>query len=622
MEELNNLLTTWIEKQKYTHSMGEWYKGKSSKGLTTDKLIDALPSVITDAHTKIALRDALSTIAEDLENAEESEVEQDNSAIFVRDFLAAYEDLLMQKWSAVDEEVYSGLKYTMDNDTPIILAPTGNCKEYSIVGRTSNELYAALAGIPIEGGVISRLKYIENSIVDPILRACYSNAPQLPEVLNPNLLSSAALDAMYGKKPVYDGSEVVGYNLQYIQGKPTVLRYVQVSLESFLANPDNFIAYMPPISNDPTQPTYRYIPKNLKSGDISAYIKWFKDTFENPKEVFNVFATFWGAVLDPKNMGKQTLYIQGFGNDAKTTVNTILGNYLKNAFKPIDHKLMEDNHGWEQFVGTRLGLLDDTKNYSLHRSGWVHKITTPRNKLLINPKHKATYTIEAITKLIQLENSPPEINLQEENQTSRIIYLRCKRKTDEEKINAGISKRQADGSVSNIFNPKFVDDLTEQAEAFLAICMEKYADPDGLCPTKAQIIVPKIINDWMLEDCSDVKDDVVELALSNLIVEDVDGFISRTDLFDKIKDVMKKEWHGLSTPRTISLMMTKIYNATFKQKRVGSARIRGWEGVKLKPYLEPRKETSATEQSANFPKPTIREDLPVVTNVEQEWYMQ
>ena len=237
---------------------------------------------------------------------------------------------------------------------------------------------------------------------------------------------------------------------------------------------------------------------------------------------------------------------------------------------------MDDGHGWEQFVGTRLGILDDTKNYSLHRSNWVHKITTPRSKLLINPKHKATYTIEAITKLIQLENSPPEINLQEENQTSRVIYLRCKRKTDEDKLKAGIAKRQSDGTVSNVFNPDFVKQLTEQAEAFLAVCMEKYADPNGLCPTKAQIIVPKIINDWTIEDCSDIKDDVVELALNNLLVEDVDGFVSRTDLYDRVKEIMKKEWHGLSTPRTISLMMVKIYNAQFVQKRVGDFRVRGW----------------------------------------------
>lgn len=621
MEELKQAIKSYLDAANFQFRNGFWFKGRGTATQSDDKILAGLSSDVRDNNTKVAILAAIRSIEEDLESSGIDNTESEESEVFVRDFLIAYENLLMMKWSAVDEEVYHGLKYTMDNDCPIILAPTGNCKEYSIVGRTSNELYAALAGIPIEGGAISRLKYIENSIVDPILRVCYSNAPQRPDVMDPTRLSSAALDSMYGKKPVYDGSEVVGYNLQYIQGKPTVLRYVQISLESFLSNPDNFIAYMPPISNDPEQPTYRYIPKNLKKGDISAYIKWFKDTFENPKEAFEVFATYWGAVLDPLNMGKQTLYIQGYGNDAKTTTVTILGNYLKSAFKPIDHKLMDDSHGWEQFVGTRLGILDDTKNYSLHRSNWVHKITTPRSKLLINPKHKATYTIEAITKLIQLENSPPEINLQEENQTSRVIYLRCKRKTDDEKIKAGIAKRQDDGSVSNVFNPKFVDELTEQAEAFLAVCMEKYADPNGLCPTRAQIIVPKVINDWMIEDCSDVKDDVVELALSNLIVADVDGFVSRTDLYERVKEIMKKEWHGLSSPRTISLMMAKIYDATFTHKRVGSTRVRGWEGVRLTSYIEPKIESSPSAKYASLekPKPQIRDDMPTVTSAKEPW---
>lgn len=623
MDELKQIIRAYLDAANYQFRNGFWFKGRGTVTQSDDKIIAGLNAEVRDNNTKVAILAAIRSIEEDFESSETDSSEVDNSVIFVRDFLIAYENLLLRKWSTVDEEVYRGLKYTMDNETPIILAPTGNCMEYTIVGRTSSELYAALAGISIEGGTISRLKYIENSIVDPILRVCFSNAPQRPEVLDPTVLSSAALDSMYGKKPVFDDGELVGYNLQYIQGKPTVLRYVQVSLESFLANPDNYIAYMPPISNVPEQPTYRYIPKNLKKGNISAYEKWFNDTFENPKESFDVFATFFGAVLDPNNMGKQTLYIQGFGNDAKTTVITILGNYLKNAFRPIDHKLMDDGHGWEQFVGTRLGLLDDTKNYSLHRTNWVHKITTPRSKILINPKHKATYTIEAITKLIQLENSPPEINLQEENQTSRVIYLRCKRKTDNEKIKAGISVRQADGTVSNVFNPAFVDELTAQAEAFLAVCMEKYADPNGLCPTKAQIIVPKIINDWMVEDCSDVKDDMVEIALSQLIVEDPEGFVSRTDLFDRVKEIMKKEWHGLSTPRTISLMMTKLYNATFKHKRVGPVRIRGWEGVKLSTYIEPRKELTPSEQAASFKKPEIRDDLVMVPVTDKEmWEME
>lgn len=67
MDELHTTLSLWIDKTQHTSLMGEWYKGRSSKSIPVDKLIQLLPESIREDYSPKKIKDALDNIARDQE---------------------------------------------------------------------------------------------------------------------------------------------------------------------------------------------------------------------------------------------------------------------------------------------------------------------------------------------------------------------------------------------------------------------------------------------------------------------------------------------------------------------------------------------------------------------------
>lgn len=586
MEELYEKLESWIEKQKYTFVMGEWFKGKSTKAVTTDKLAELVPPTIKDVYLPKDIKEQLTQVSITLEADDDSDDEHLDSTIYIRDFLVKYKDLLLSKWSDVDEIVYEGLKYTINNDAPLILAPTGNGNEYAMIGRTYQDVYTALAGLKVRDSNINRLKYIENCIIHEVLSLCFPGSAQHPDVIDGSRLSACVLDSMYGKKPVFDGPNVVGYCFQYLGGKPNALKYMEKSLETFLANADNFIENIAPISNDPNQPTFRYVSLDFVDGDWSAYKKWFTDTFDNPHVVAKAFMCHIAAFLDAGNKGKQCMWIRGYGDDAKSTVFNAISDYLGSAASPIDIKLLKDNaHGWSQFDNVRLGIISDAKCPASIGDNWLHKITG-NDTYLSNEKFKTPRKTTAITKLVFLENIDPIVKVNQDNHMSRIVYYKCKLKTVQDKLNAGIGILDSDGVFHKTGNEEFAKTIRSQTPAFLSACMKIYWSEKTLCPTRSQIIVPIHMLDDLITVCSDESEDILEYEISRAVVKGaVTDYIPRSDLHDLIKANYKSNWHAIVSPQTIKLILEKNYTAVVKQVRgEGDIRVRAYTGVKLKTW--------------------------------------
>lgn len=580
MEDLKTYLTTWLSLQGYRFELGEWYKGRSTKSVTTDKLVPLLSEQVRLDNSPRQIIDVLNEIA----TASEAEPEHEDGQeldTYVRDFLNKYRDLLLSKWSAVDEVVYEGLKYTINNDAPLILAPTGNGNEYAMIGRTYMDVYTALAGLKVKDSNINRLKYIENCIIHEILSACFPASRQHPDVLDGSRLSACVLDSMYTKKVVRDEStqEIIGYNLAYVQGKPNAMKYMEKSLETFLANSDNFIENVAPISNDASEPTFRYVSLDFADGEWGAYKKWFLDTFENPRVVAKAFMCHIAAFLDSKNKGKQCMWIRGYGDDAKSTVFNAISDYLGSAASPIDIKLLKDNsHGWTQFDNVRLGIISDAKCPASIGDPWLHKITG-NDSYLSNEKFKTPRKAVAITKLVFLENIDPIVKVNQDNQMSRIVYYKCKLKTVEDKVKAGIGIVDEDGVFHKTGNEEFAQSIREQTPAFLNACMKLYWSENTLCPTRSQIIVPKHMVDDLITVCSDESEDLLEYAIEKTISKGTSSdYVSRSELHDKIKAIYTSNWHPIVSPQTIKLILEKNYGSIVKH-------ITGADGIRVRSYI-------------------------------------
>lgn len=589
MDELYTQLEQWIENHKYRYSMGEWFKGKSSKAITPEKMAELVPPMIKENYPLKDIKEQLAQVAITLEDEDEEDSDDQDLETYVNGFLSSYREMLLSKWSEVDETVYEGLKYTINNDAPLILAPTGNGNEYTMIGRTYQDVYTALAGLKVKDSNINRLKYIENCIIHEILSACFPSGRQRPEVLDPSKLSACVLDSMYTKKPLFDDNHILnGYCLVYVNGKPNALKYMEKSLETFLANSDNYIENVAPISNDPSVPTFRYVSLDFVEGDWSAYKKWFSDTFENPLIVAKTFMCHIAAFLDAGNRGKQAMWIRGYGDDAKSTVFNAISDYLGSAASPIDIKLLKDNaHGWTQFDNVRLGIVSDAKCPAAIGDPWFHKVTG-NDTYLSNEKFKTPRKVTAITKLVFLENIDPIVKVNQDNQMSRIVYYKCKLKTVEDKVKAGIGIVDEAGVFHKTGNEEFAKAIREQTPAFLNACMKLYWSENTLCPTRSQVIVPAHMTDDLVTVCSDESEDLLEYELEKQIERGLPSdYIPRSELHDSIKSAYSANWHPIVSPQTIKLLLEKTYGSVVKNiRKDDGTRVRAYTGVKLKNALD------------------------------------
>lgn len=521
-------------------------------------------------------------LEEYMSDIEEGASEVDLSNVMVGEFLAEYKKLVVKRWSDVDQDVFQGFKFVHQDDTTLVLVPTGRGKEYNIVGATPDDVYASLASLRMANAEVSRLHYIDNNIITPIVEACFSNDALHPNVLRD--LSAAAADAMYGRTAIIEEKEVIGYKLDYRGGKPTVQTYIKVALEAFLAKPENMIREVVDYTNDPEVPTYRYMPLETEHGDYSAWIKWMRETLESP-DAPRVFMTHIGACMDAGNTGKQNGYVEGRGDDAKSTVFRALVKYMGRAGTFIDGSLIKGDFGMSQFDGIRLGVLSDTKNPNVIRTAWVHQVSGG-DYYMSNRKHRDAVKRRSITKLWFLENIAPSVNLHEDNQMSRIIYYKCRRKTDAEKVAAGIGYIDADGIFQKTGNAAFEHLIMAQAPAFIAACIATYFAEDTLCPTRSQVAIPQSMRDTLEIEAGDEDDDKIECALRAAFVVKSGNDVSREAVYTVVKDALGSEWRGNFTKQTIKALLSKHFSSDAQRGRHGGVRVTTFGNISFNPSYE------------------------------------
>ena len=77
MNELKTYLTTWLSLQGYRFELGEWYKGRSTKSVTPDKLVPLLSEQVRLDNSPRQIIDVLNEIATASEAEPEHEDGQD-----------------------------------------------------------------------------------------------------------------------------------------------------------------------------------------------------------------------------------------------------------------------------------------------------------------------------------------------------------------------------------------------------------------------------------------------------------------------------------------------------------------------------------------------------------------
>lgn len=418
---------------------------------------------------------------------------------------AAWRALVAQRWTPVDEQIWKGCRYTQMGDNLVLLAPTGRGSEYRPIGTRPEDVAKWLGSVKTEAG--NMLTWIQKHIVDSVVQHCVGNGGT--DVTDISVLTSGAIPSCmcinsiaYAPTNNQEG-EMIGYHLLAKQS-PTVWTYLKSAFEVLMSRPELFIADLSDVTNDPDVPTLRYLNLGLKSGPHPTWDSWLETGMETGEER-HVFKAWVGSVLVAKNKGKQALWLHGHGDDGKSVVSGVLGEYLGELAVAINGKSMANQFGAAKVEGKRLVIVGDGKNQKLLASEWAHSLTGG-DIMDIERKGRDSYSQKVYAKLLVCSNLAPEIRVDERNMTSRLIYIKLRRRSDQELEKAGLAKKLKDGSYVFLGNAEFPSKLREEVEYFLATCVKFY---EKMAPTHAQIIQPSWMAARVKATCADPRSEAI-----------------------------------------------------------------------------------------------------------------
>lgn len=572
----NMIIDVWTYTSNLRNQTYFWKSGRKQK--TTEELVKHL----IDDNWNYTYPDTLKNL-----KFVESHYESFNNMLRSQDGFSAtgrdefekafYENLVKDGWSKVDDNAWKDIKYTFFEGNTLIVAPTGNGREYKVIGQDAREVYLGLVAL-------DKLKYISNVVIKKLNESIFGKKIVMIDDLNGNILPGSISQSLYRPKPVWsDNGGFLGMSLSTPTGsKITVLDYIQKSMEQFLTNPDNQIEIKNVISNDSNEPTFRYINLDIKSGNCETWENWMNDTFDKPEITKDLFKAWIGSVVVADNNSKQILYIHGEGNNGKSQVINALSKYLGNAATALDKNSMSNQFGFAKIENKRLVTISDNKNPELLKTGYVHKITGG-DFVDIERKGKNSYSAKLFAKILVAENIAPNIDADEINQVTRLIYIKCRKKTEEECVRIGIGKYDENGEYVFLGNSEFPKKLIEETEAFIHECLKVYKEK---CPTNSMIAIPKsYIENVIKPSCGDITSyfdiDILEETFEK---GSDDDYISTKDFWDYVEEAYKGKFNRANSRQlqNINKIVTNIFQTEAIQKRINGKKIRVYKNLKLK----------------------------------------
>ena len=410
------------------------------------------------------------------------------------EWVEKFERLGSDDWSAVDDRCWGEVRHSWDEaGNKIIVVPSRRERggqEYRIISMDPKDIEEN--SYSSEGLQAT----IKANFTDPMVKETkthgYDDYAYPESLIDGQHLSAAAIaSGLLTHTGVRDlDGQLCGIRLaagpQGVAGRMTPPAYISYTTPALLRNRAREIPKISSVSNDPDEPTLCYLRKDYEKGACPTWISWMNN-FENPKVQAPIFMAWIGSILDAENTGKQSVYIHSFGNNGNSKVCNALASVLGGAFTAIDGSKSMGNQFWAaKLEGRRLVAIADNKNPKIYMTGWVHNLTGG-DSVEVERKGRDSHTSRLFGKLLVFGNIAPEINTDEDNQKSRIIYIPVRRLSNEEKAHMGNYVKREDGSFQMVGDSEFPKKLEAEVEAFLALCSIYYKK---LAPNRSDILLP------------------------------------------------------------------------------------------------------------------------------------
>ena len=308
----------------------------------------------------------------------------------------------------------------------------------------------------------------------------------------------------------------------------------------------------------------RFDPDTVDRGSTNAWDQ-FLDRLSN-KEIFLAFV--W-SIFDPRNQGRQVLWLRGPGNDGKSRVISALSRYLGSRAVAALSQGTVSSQFFSSFVyGKRLVVFGDCMHTRLISTSAIHTLVGG-DYASIEAKGKQAFAGRLYSKVIIGSNYAPEVD-NTANQVSRLLYLTVS------PLAVGNSNLPAGDDTD------FEEQLVREMPQLLYLAKEAY---EKRCPNHGRINISDTELEHMLTQTKSDIQEYVERFCEEHLIFTPDEYVKVQDLNTYF--TYSSKYAGIVTNSSLDINLLNRYIEEklklSKERRDGR---RVWVGARMSTQFE------------------------------------
>lgn len=274
------------------------------------------------------------------------------------------------------------------------------------------------------------------------------------------------------------------------------------------------------------------------------------------------FKAYVWSIFEPTNFGRQALWIQGEGNDGKSSaINAIASFFGREHVFSIGIGSYDRDFFFGEAHGKRLAVYMDCKNLSVLRKERI-KSLLGKDTVSINQKYEKAFSSQIYSKLFVLSNWLPQINYNDDSERTRLLLVRV-------------------SSYENEYgDPDFQLKLEQELPYFLNSCRESYEDQ---CPNGMNLKVPEAMQEAIRTFCSATDSELVEQFIEERLEFGQDFYVTKNDLRNDLRSFYAKNWASADYGFSFNDLLRMLGKMQVKQGRLldTGSKMRVLLGVRL-----------------------------------------
>lgn len=312
------------------------------------------------------------------------------------------------------------------------------------------------------------------------------------------------------KSEFQDGTNSAHY------GGLTHKSFCEALYDNFLMDPEKVLTAEPAlISWSAETPAYRVLnPSILVPGPTP---NW--DSFLARMDFPETFKAYIWSAFEPRNTGRQALWIRGEGSDGKSSAINSIVAFLGRAYVlSIGKGSYDKDFFFGSAFGKRLAVYMDCKNTYILKAERI-KSLLGRDTVNINQKHEREFSAQVYSKLIVASNFHPRINYNDNSERTRLLLCEVATFKDE------------------FGDPDFEFNLERELPAFLLACKKSYEEQ---CPNNVNLRVPKTMVHKIKASCASKESEIMERFIEERL-EFGDGLkVRKIELHNELTEYLQK----------------------------------------------------------------------------------